>query len=302
MEKILKYRSGIYGLMALWIVIFHIHGDADIPFPFLERYLGFIVSLGNTGVDVFLFLSAYCLSLSFEKDSRVMSFYKRRVKRLLIPFVVISTPFYIWRASVAQGLSIPDRVINFLGDISGYNFVVHGMDWTWFVYGIFFLYLLFPLLFKLCKRGLVWGFLALLCSYVAIWALWNFIPSNIMSHRFAIAYCRLPIFIIGIIAALYLKRISTEKRRVMLCFSISAVLFLILFMFNLFLPDIYNPMFDGKQWLTFVPRVFPICFISAWLLEKMRSHVILDKMGGGKLGILSLAHINTRCTQSLWYQ
>lgn len=195
--------------MAVWIMLFHILCHAGIPLPFVSKYinypLSYILGLGNIGVDVFVFLSAYCLALSYAKYKRISDFYNKRFKRLFVPYILIATPFLIWKNCVTEDISIIHRFSGFISDLSGFSFIHMGMDWTWFVFAILLLYLIFPLLYNICKRGLGNSVVFLIIVFTLIYIFYSRIPETIISHRFAIAYCRIPIFIIGIICALYFE-------------------------------------------------------------------------------------------------
>ncbi|MCH5211596.1 MAG: hypothetical protein J1G06_01135 [Oscillospiraceae bacterium] len=62
LEQMLKYRNSIYGFCAIWIVLFHVYGGPEKELSIV----GNLISCGNMGVDIFLFLSGVCLSLSFK--------------------------------------------------------------------------------------------------------------------------------------------------------------------------------------------------------------------------------------------
>ena len=68
-----RERAPLMGLAILWVVIFHY--GLSMPFVLIS-YLGF------TGVDIFMFLSAYGLVRSLDNDPSPISFYKRRVLRI----------------------------------------------------------------------------------------------------------------------------------------------------------------------------------------------------------------------------
>ena len=53
-ENLSTYRNEIYGIAAIWIMLFHGRiANIDATFPYLYK----ILRLGNIGVDIFLFLS-----------------------------------------------------------------------------------------------------------------------------------------------------------------------------------------------------------------------------------------------------
>lgn len=68
-----KYRNEIYGFSIIWIVLFHgaAINNVDYSFGFSVLYpLQAFLSIGNVGVDIFLFLSGVCLYFFVCKKQR----------------------------------------------------------------------------------------------------------------------------------------------------------------------------------------------------------------------------------------
>lgn len=85
-----KYRTEIMGISALWILVFHLITQKLIKLDVLSELLG-ILTHGNLGVDIFLLLSGMGLYCSYKKlEENTLVFYKKRLKRLLIPYLFIS--------------------------------------------------------------------------------------------------------------------------------------------------------------------------------------------------------------------
>lgn len=294
MNNVLENRASIYGLMAVWIMLFHIQGYAGVPLPFLSKYinypLSYVIGLGNVGVDVFMFLSGYCLTLSYAKYKRVSDFYNKRFKRLLIPYILIATPFLIWKNCIAEDIDIISRFSGFISDLCGFSFIHTGMDWTWFIFAIFLLYAVFPLLYNMCKMGGGKSIILLVIVFIFIHLCYTYIPENIVSHRFAIAYCRIPIFLIGIMCAFYLSKIKNELYRPVICISLSILLYWGIYCFSKYYPVQYNNLFEGRMWLGFIPYVLPICYLSGWLFGKIPKLPLLNILGEISLEIY-LIHI-----------
>ena len=92
-----KYREILMGMAILSILIFHYTEDCS---TFGINYNGFVklykTYIGSSGVDIFLLLSGLGLYYSFSKDNTIKNFYFKRVKRVLIPYLIVSVPVYIW--------------------------------------------------------------------------------------------------------------------------------------------------------------------------------------------------------------
>ena len=155
-------------------------------------FLSPIIARGNMGVDVFLFLSGYCLVSSYEK-SFLGQFYKKRIIRLLLPYVVIATPFYIWKSCVTSS--------NFFCDLSGISYWLDGMQWTWFVNAILLCYALFPFFYKIVVGGGKNTCALILGIYTVLILAYFLCGSKYVSA--GNAYLRLPVFLWGVVAKVY---------------------------------------------------------------------------------------------------
>ena len=138
----LNHRTELYGVLSLWIMLMHL----DMFFhPLLGNvYLGRVAALGECCVDVFLFLSGYCVSLSWEKTPVYRIFMKKRFLRILPSYLLIAIPYFVWK----DGFS-PDV----LYDVSGVSFLAAGRLDAWFPVAILLFYCLTPLLVRLLKSA-----------------------------------------------------------------------------------------------------------------------------------------------------
>ena len=89
---IYKHRTAVMGAAALMILLFHFGACLydSLQIPVVTR----VLSCGNIGVDIFLFLSGIGLYCSVTKDSRPLPFYRRRISRVLIPTLAVSLPYW----------------------------------------------------------------------------------------------------------------------------------------------------------------------------------------------------------------
>ncbi len=133
-----KYRTQIMGIACIWVVLFHNTFQTKGP-----RLIETILYRGNVGVDMFLFLSGIGLYFSYIKDRNIKAFYKRRINRLLIPYLVFAIPYYIWWTRLSGGR------VSFVSAITNVAFVKNGITTTWFIPTILIFYLVFRLIFFL---------------------------------------------------------------------------------------------------------------------------------------------------------
>ena len=198
MRKLLEKRNTIYGVCAVWIVLFHIFRRISMPYiPVVTN----IVGIGNMAVDVFFFFSGLCLSLSAEKhDYRKTGwsmYYNRRFLRVLVPYLIICVPYYLWAAVFEHSGGMIRKAVVFLVNLSSAAFWLRGTQTTWYLYGIVVFYLLFPLLYGFSVkngRARKVGLLAGLILFAVITAYTPILKNSM------IVWARLPIFTIGVFA------------------------------------------------------------------------------------------------------
>ena len=178
MSKLLEKRNTIYGICAVWIVLFHTFRRIGMPYiPVLTN----IVGIGNMAVDVFFFFSGLCLSLSAHKHNYQKTGWKdyirRRLSRVLLPYLIVCIPYYSWSAIFESSGGIGIKAAIFLSNLSSVSFWQKGTQTTWYVYGILMFYILFPGIYTFVQKNgskrkvcLVLGLIlfAVISSYIPI--------------------------------------------------------------------------------------------------------------------------------------
>lgn len=253
MNLVLKYRNSIYGFLILWIVFFHIERVINLPIhipiisPFIQR--------GNSAVDIFMFLSGFCLCLSLKKNYNLKIFYTKRFKRVVISYLVIAVPFFIWK-SLEEFSSM--RFAHFLFDLSGLSFWLKGCQNAWFVHAIILFYIFTPILFKIVRKGILVSLIWLSLIFFLILEAYYHIPSFYYS---SIAWSRLPIFFIGIIMAYYLPHFEFQNRRLFVLLSI---------LFGVVLLSLLPNSFKGiYSWLLYAFIVIPLLWVSSSTFKRI---------------------------------
>lgn len=131
-----KYRTELMGLSILGVMCGHLMNYTIQP-----QFLGHFVRLLHT--PAFLFLSGFGLYYSFSNDSNIVSFIKRRIIRLYIPYLIIGTPFFL-----SLLFSQLCNVSVFFGYISTIAFWINGNYYgMWYIAVSVILYALFPILY-----------------------------------------------------------------------------------------------------------------------------------------------------------
>ncbi len=168
----------------------------------------------------FLFISGYGIYYSFNKNSDMVSFYKRRFHRMILPFMLMALPFFLFRLCF-EGISV-------------WQFISYETTlayWTegnycgmWYVAVSIVLYLLCPVLYPLffCRKSFVQAtsvLMVLLAMAVGV---------NHLLYAYANDYYQLYfngleryyMFFIGIYCG-YLSREETKAKTIGLCLVVA---------------------------------------------------------------------------------
>lgn len=218
-KTVMKYRNNIFGLSALWIVAFHIYYMIYAPSFGIAKD---ILRTGNMGVDVFLFLSAIGLSYSVEKNS-IKNFYKNRFLRLIIPFFILSLPFYIWKDFFATDISSMTP-LSFILDITTLSFWIKDYYELWYISFIVLMYCIFPYLYKLYKQNRYYILILIMVSVISELLAWQ--TKAYIYTNCEIAFSRIPIFLFGIFVSDFVKK---DEEISFSCVVASLILFFVLF-------------------------------------------------------------------------
>ncbi len=106
--------------------------------------------LAGVGVNLFLFLSGFGLTLSaLRKPLSVMQFYKKRLVRLFIPMWIVLVIYLLMDFFLLQRTHpMMETIQNFFGFFPT-SYLFFGVNSTfWYFSWIFFFYLIFPILFN----------------------------------------------------------------------------------------------------------------------------------------------------------
>lgn len=184
------YRSALMGFAALWIYLLHewqtISGN-HLRTLWVET---FIKRIGFCGVDIFLFLSGIGLTYSIEKSQTVFSFYYKRVKRIILPFIVTALLYYR-----PYGWSPAQFWQNILC-ISFYRTSMYAF--LWFVPAILTFYLFSPLYYRLFTKSS--GKIRFTLCALILWLICSLFAADRMRYDLFGFTNRIPVFIIGILA------------------------------------------------------------------------------------------------------
>ena len=199
-----KYRTELMGISMLMVLVCHAR-LLGATFP--ETILS-ILALGDRGVELFFLLSGigiyYSLSSFHKSEQGVLSWYKRRLTRILVPYLIIETPFWVYYC-INNGLGVAE----FLSYVSMISF------WTdhvgpWFIAFLIPLYLISPLIYKLLSHSknasiIACSFLILLSSVFAKHPFKDFGYNSSVLENIQFCVQRAPSYFIGMLMGPFVK-------------------------------------------------------------------------------------------------
>lgn len=206
-----KYRNELYGFSILWIILFH--GLLTKPSALSKEFsvLTGLIKHGNCGVEIFLFLSGICLYYSMKNEFNIKTFYVKRIKRIVIPFLLIDGIYWFYNCIILK-----NDFLVFIKNITFYSFWFEGYRLVWFIALILPLYIFYPLLFKyVLNNDKINRFFYIIFMCVAVYfscvILKYFEPKYF--KMIEIALTRIPVFLLGAYCGIlvYENRIMTSN-------------------------------------------------------------------------------------------
>lgn len=130
------------GWAILGVMLAHVKTICEFPDTLINKLLGVLCYSVFTGG--FLLLSGLGLYNSIHYDNNIMHFYRKRVLRLLVPYWIISTPYFIY-----TDLIVGESALSFIGHVSTLSFWVSGnFSGMWYVSVSVLLYAIFPFFYR----------------------------------------------------------------------------------------------------------------------------------------------------------
>ena len=280
LQLLSKHRSGIMGFAILWIMLFHLPVPTDLAF------LDFFKTLGYGGVDIFLFLSGFGLYFSMSrKNFSLKKYYKSRFFRIIPEFWLIICIVFL----IQMNFSLKSFIFLFCRATT-LSYWMKLQEELWFIPCIIFLYIIFPVYFKLFKKYGTKVSLYFVCaglSLILIYALTciYYYDNKNFGGFIIFTYARIPIFFIGAYFGHLAKDGSSIvlSKRLKTTGLVSAIIALIILQCFM----VYFPRELHTCSLAYLPYIVitPIlCIILAMFFEKWK---VLDKIFT-VMGLLSL--------------
>lgn len=203
-----KYRIELFGIAILSVFYFHF---GTLHVAYYENGSGllyditkmFRVYFSSTGVDIFAFLSGMGLYYSFSANDDIKRYYSRRFKRILIPYAIVGSIFWIQH----DILFVHAGFERFVKDFTYVTFFTEGINNLWFIFFIGCMYLIFPAVYKLTfrsKYGMLCFAAILVVAVLTPVMLYNYDVD--LYRNIDKAITRIPAFLLGVPAGKYIKQ------------------------------------------------------------------------------------------------
>lgn len=208
-ESLSKYRNVLMGLQIIFILVFHFTEDCKI---YDVRYSGLISWFYNyirsSGVDIFLLLSGFGLYFSWKRNSDLRTFYKKRLVRVLVPYLIVAVPAWIWYDIFEMEKGVRAVFV----DLTFVTFFTEGQKWFWYISMIVLCYLVFPYFFRIVEqaeeRTTEQMRVLFLCLMATVLTVMFELYHQDLYENINVALTRFPAFFFGIL----LGKTSFEKR------------------------------------------------------------------------------------------
>lgn len=274
-EALSKYRNVLMGLEIILLVVFHFTEDCKV---YDVRYdgiiYGFYKYIHSSGVDLFLLLSGLGLYFSWKKKPPVRAFYRKRFERIVIPYVIVAVPAWLW-LDVIYG---KESVLSFIKDFTFISFFFEETRWFWYILMAAVCYIIFPYVFRIIDEAVnksdEWLRVGGLCIFSTVVLMMLQLYHNDLYVSTSIAVSRFPAFFIGV----WLGKAAWEKRTMPLRNVFILVVLSVVAVGPL---DFIDQKIWGVYGAAFLNIAF--CFLLVWFLDLL-SHKKLPSLTKGLYG------------------
>ena len=175
-----KNRTLLMGFAIFWIFFYH----QGVAISGLREFF----SVGWIGVEIFFLVSGFGLCVSLTKNPDILSFYKRRLLRILPAWWFILAMMHV--IGLILGVKCPHTLWEAVQWYTGLGWWIGGMNFEWYVPTLLLFYLIAPFVNKLSDKKILTGiFLFVVLGFV-------FHVTGILEHVY-ISYQRVPVFLMG---------------------------------------------------------------------------------------------------------
>lgn len=275
--NISKYRTQLMGIAAFWVLAHHMFTElyTTVSIPIVTQ----IFARGNIGVDMFLVVSGMGLYVSITKRNNVMEFYQKRIIKVIIPWLLMSIPYWIFIYILQENSDF----IDFFKDLLGISFWTEGVSTTWYVEFVIILYLLYPFIYKVQNRNLTYVNFMIIIAVLINFLIYLFFPSWYIKVDKALT--RVPVFLLGSIVGqlLFGKEKKEECKNILAIYMIMAIL---AFIVSPFIKRINHEFGVIFYFLGACGIAFVIMLFLSWMLDIKKWELLnMVLVFGGKMSL-----------------
>ena len=212
-----KYRPVLMSVAILLIMFCHLSSGQSHHGVAVTR-LASILEAGNSGVDMFLFLSGVGLYYSYtQKPLSYWAFERKRFKRIIPYYLVIAGATYLILSFLRNSFSLS----KYICDLFYLTWFIEGSTYFWYVFAICVFYMSFPAIYSFIHNNEK-SFLRTLVLCIA-WLIGVKLLGYFVSYikHFRIMLERFPIFILGV----YAGKLAYRQIRVKRVYCVFFILF-----------------------------------------------------------------------------
>lgn len=211
LQSISQCRNHLMGYAILGVLIGHILVFGDVHNTGLIKIIYWLSGLVHTAG--FLFISGFGVFYSLHKNGNIFNFYKRRIKRFVLPFLMMAIPFFMLVCYV-NGYGIKQYLLY----ISTIEFWLHGnYHGMWYIAVSLLLYVITPpicIIFTNLKTPRLVTEISILCLALCICYSIR-VHFAIYYEQVGIGLTPLPMFYVGFLFADLSTRHLGQKTNVM---------------------------------------------------------------------------------------
>lgn len=257
-----KYRNSLIGIGILWILLFHCR---LMTLPLAD----FIRQIGYGGVDICLYLSGFGIFFSLRKDSKISSFYHRRIVRIIPQYVIVTLIYSVYMNFIGE-FTCKDVSLT----VSGlFYFISDKMTFNWYIPALLVLYFFSPFLYwYICYFGKKTYKYFAFCLIILVAIVLGLAQRLIDIDRFMTLSTRIPIYFMGMLTA-YDESIFNNKFKFKQLMNIFITICSTILLYILIRVNCVELL--GKYGLYWYPMFFIvpnlcswICTLLSWLEKK----------------------------------
>lgn len=165
-----SFRTPLMGVAIIAVMTVHL---LQFCHP-LKGFLSFLYEIPNMiFTDGFLFLSGFGLYFSYVNSKSLKEFYLKRVKRLLVPYMLIAAPLLLFPTYTQYGMNM----WAYLGRLTTLGYWVEGNFCSmWYIAVSIVLYICYPWLHSLLKDSGVKTLFIVLIIYIIFALCRHYLP------------------------------------------------------------------------------------------------------------------------------